>query len=360
MSYTLSEYAEMHYFYGVAHGNGREAARLYREHLQRRGGPQPDRYPDHRVFINTHNTFMSGRIPGRRSSEGIPTTDSDRREIILDEIRRDSATSTRTMARRTNIPRSSIQAILREEQMHAFHIQRVQALQPNDYALRVEFCQTMLRKERENPGFFNTILWTDESRFEKTGIFNIHNYHVWAVENPHAVRPSTFQHRYSVNMWSGILNGELIGPFELPSRLNGDVYKNFLENDLPMLLLDVNLALRRSMIFQNDGAPCHYARQVRNFLDETYPNRWIGRRGPINWPPRSPDLNPIDFFIWGYYKEIVFARETSTEEELRERIREAGNYVKSNSQAFRELKNNFLRRCRLCISVGGRHFENLL
>lgn len=360
MVYTLSEYAEMHYFYGVAQGNGREAARLYREQLQRRGGTQPDHYPDYRVFIHTHNTLMAGRIPGQRGGEGIHRVDPERREIILEEIQRDRTTSTRALARNLGIPRSSIQDILHEESFHAYHIQRVQALQPSDYALRVEFCEAMLRNQQDDPGFFNKILWTDESRFERTGVFNIHNYHIWAIENPHAARASSFQHRFSVNMWSGILNGEFIGPFELPSRLNGDTYKSFLENDLPILLGDVNLELRRTMIFQNDGAPCHYAAQVRNYLNSTYPNRWIGRRGPINWPPRSPDLNPIDFFIWGYFKEITYAREASSEVELRAKILEAENVVRNNREAFRALKENFLRRCRLCISMGGRQFENLL
>jgi hypothetical protein len=360
MPYTLSEYAEMHYFYGVAQGNGREAARLYRDQLQRRGGPQPDHYPDYRVFINTHNTLMAGRIPGQRGGEGIQRVDPERRVIVLEEVQRNRSTSTRALARNLDIPRSSIQDILREESFHAYHIQKVQSLQPSDYQLRVEFCRTMLQKEEEDPGYFNKILWTDESRFERTGVFNVHNYHIWAVENPHAARPTSFQHRFSVNMWSGVLNGELVGPFELPSRLDGDTYKSFLEDNLPILLGDVNLELRRTMVFQNDGAPCHYATQVRRHLDQTYPNRWIGRRGPIAWPPRSPDLNPIDFFIWGYFKEITYAREASSEEELRTKIREAETTVKNNREAFRHLKHNFLRRCRLCISVGGRNFENLL
>lgn len=361
MSYTLREYAEMHYFYGVARGNGHEAARLYRDQLRRRGGPQPDRYPDHRVFTNTHATLMEGRIPGRDSHrEAAPRVDPDRREIVLEALRQCPSTSTRIMARTLSIPRSSIQEIIHEEGYHAYHIRRVQALLPTDYQLRVDFCRIMLRKQREDPQFFNKILWTDESRFERCGIFNIHNYHTWAVENPHGARPSSFQHRFSVNMWSGILNGELIGPFELPSRLNADIYKSFLENDLPLLTEDVNLEILRTMVFQNDGAPCHYATQVRNYLDRMYPNRWIGRNGPIRWPPRSPDLNPIDFFVWGFYKEITYARACLNEQELREKIQEAGRAVKGNRQGFRRLKQNFLRRCRMCISVRGRHFENLL
>jgi hypothetical protein len=34
-------------------------------------------------------------------------------------------------------------------------------------------------------------------------------------------------------------------------------------------------------------------------LNRMYPNRWIGRGGLRYWTPRSPDLNPLDFFLWG-------------------------------------------------------------
>ena len=43
------------------------------------------------------------------------------------------------------------------------------------------------------------------------------------------------------------------------------------------------------------------------FLDATFPNRWIGRDGPTPWPPRSPDITPLDFFLWGYVKDKVFS-----------------------------------------------------
>jgi len=48
--------------------------------------------------------------------------------------------------------------------------------------------------------------------------------------------------------------------------------------------------------FQQDGAPPHYHRDVRAYLDATYPNTWIGRRGSVEFPARSPDLTPMDFF----------------------------------------------------------------
>ncbi|GBP65319.1 hypothetical protein EVAR_48026_1 [Eumeta japonica] len=94
----------------------------------------------------------------------------------------------------------------------------------------------------------------------------------------------------------------VIGPFELPENLNGANYLHFLQNDLPVLLEDLNLAQRVTMWYQNDGCPAHYDTRVRDHLNNIFPARWIGRLGPILWPPRSPDLNPLDFYYWGVFK----------------------------------------------------------
>ncbi|KOB64371.1 Uncharacterized protein OBRU01_24328 [Operophtera brumata] len=104
--------------------------------------------------------------------------------------------------------------------------------------------------------------------------------------------------------FDGILNGQVLGPFELPATLNAEGF--FLSSDLPTLLEDVSLEDRRRMWLQHDGCPAHYARNVLVFLNETYPRRWIGRLGTILWPPWSPDLKPLDFFYWGCIKEIVY------------------------------------------------------
>lgn len=359
MGYSPRDYAEMHYYYGVARGNARLASRLYEEHVRRRGGPQPERYPDHRLFLRTHNAYMEGRIPGKsgRLSE-FPT--DERVDAVLNEVQGDSSTSVRMVSRRTGIPKSSVHRILQVESYHPYHIQKVQELKPEDYPKRVLFCQEMLQKNREDDNFFNNILWTDESHFKRTGIFNMHNYHSWSIDNPHMVRSSNFQRQFSVNLWCGILNGQLIGPFELPDRLDGNTYLNFLRNDLPTLLEDVNLRTRKFMVFQNDGAPCHYSQIVRDFLNEQYPQKWIGRGGPISWPPRSPDLNPVDFFVWGYYKELVYSKESFDIDELRRKLSQAENQIKRNMAAFRNIKRNFLNRCRLCIQTQGRHCEQLL
>ncbi|KAJ4448741.1 hypothetical protein ANN_00132 [Periplaneta americana] len=56
------------------------------------------------------------------------------------------------------------------------------------------------------------------------------------------------------------------------------------------------------------------------YLDRRFPDRWIGRGGPIAWPPRSPDLNPLDFYLWGHLKLLVYSSPVPDLESLRNRI----------------------------------------
>ena len=50
----------------------------------------------------------------------------------------------------------------------------------------------------------------------------------------------------------------------------------------------------------------HYLGEVSEYLNTLFPGRWIGRAAPIAWPPRSPDLTRLDFFLWGFVKDRMF------------------------------------------------------
>ncbi|CAF4946657.1 unnamed protein product [Pieris macdunnoughi] len=117
--------------------------------------------------------------------------------------------------------------------------------------------------------------------------------------------------------------------------------------------------VRESHWLQNDGCPAHYGTNVRAYLNATYPNKWIGRLGPILWPPRSSDLNPLDLFYWGCLKEEVYSKKNSNLEELRSRVQEGVSKINERRYA-RYLSRAFIRRCRACIRVGGRQFEHQL
>ena len=182
MNYTPRGYAEMHYICGLCAGNARRAAREYRIRYQRRGS-----FPDHRVFIRVHNAYIRGKIPGAVRRDGRHSNDDHDEDVVAMALEEPS-TSIRCISRDSGVSKSTVQRILRQYKLHAYHVQRVQALLPNDYAPRVAFCREMLRRSREDPHFFNKILWTDESTFNRVGIFNIHNLHSWALQNPKVIQ----------------------------------------------------------------------------------------------------------------------------------------------------------------------------
>ena len=93
-----------------------------------------------------------------------------------------------------------------------------------------------------------------------------------------------------------------------------DMLEQFLQ---PQLFADNILDL---MVFQQDGALPHFAHSVRNYLNETFPGRWIGRGSPRFWTAPSRDLMPLDFFAWGHIKTQVNKVKIRDLQHLRERI----------------------------------------
>ncbi|GFT18303.1 uncharacterized protein TNCV_711081 [Trichonephila clavipes] len=81
------------------------------------------------------------------------------------------------------------------------------------------------------------------------------------------------------------------------ASFNGDRYRAMITN---FFLPELNNHDVQELWFQQDGAPCHTARATIDLLKDTFGDRLISRFGPANWPPRSCDLTPLDYFLWGY------------------------------------------------------------
>jgi len=157
---------------------------------------------------------------------------------------------------------------LHEEDLYPYHDHRVQHLEPGDPAEHMDLCQWITAY----PQLFSVILFTDEASFTRDGINNSRNLHMWSHDNPHETSVTKFQRRFSVNVWCGFLGNRLIEPFIFDNNLTGNTHEVFLRNELPSLLEDLPLIIRRQMYFQHDGAPPHYARHVREYLIESFPN----------------------------------------------------------------------------------------
>jgi len=212
--------------------------------------------------------------------------------------------------------------------MYPYHKQRVQHLGPGDFAERLEFCK-WLNGSRQLHCY---ILFTDKAQFNRNGVNNTHNSHVWADENPHATVDSNFQLCFSVNVWNTVLDDQLIGPFVLEGCLTGEAYLRFLQEKLPRLLEDMPLNKRVRMYFQHVGAPPHSSREVRNFLNYRFPGLWIGRSGPHKWAAWSPDLSPLDYCVWEWMKELVYSVKVVTRDTLLGRILDNADRIRNSQQ----------------------------
>ncbi|GFW15920.1 uncharacterized protein TNCV_4431931 [Trichonephila clavipes] len=78
--------------------------------------------------------------------------------------------------------------------------------------------------------------------------------------------------------------------------VNGDRYRAMITN---CIIPQLNNHDVQELWFQQDGVTCHTARATIDLLKDTFDDRLISRFGPVNWSPRSCDLTPLDYFLWG-------------------------------------------------------------
>lgn len=301
--------------------NNRKAVAAYANKYPERDHPTKNAFTQLRQNLLDHGTFHKPSEYLRRTRPRA-VTHEDAQADILGMIHANPKTSIRAIAQDMNISRSSVQRVLADKKFHPFKIFLTQQLAGNDFDRRLEFIAWYHAYKEIHPDVNKLILWTDESTFHNNGVVNRHNSHYWAAENPHWVKEQHVQQKFSVNVWCGVINETLVGPYFLEERLDGKSFLRFLRYRLQPFLEDVPLQIRQNMIFQLDGAPAHKFKPVATYLNNKFPDKWIGLNGPMKWPPRSPDLTPLDFFLWGYLKDVVYQEPIHNVAELEERIKE--------------------------------------
>jgi len=99
---------------------------------------------------------------------------------------------------------------------------------------------------------------------------------------------------------------------------------------------------------------------VREYLIESFPNRWLVRGGPVAWPPRSPDLKPLDYYLWGHMKILVYETKVDSRAALRHRIFAAAELIRNHTDNIASATQSLLMRAKNCLATGGGHVEQLL
>ncbi|GFT78584.1 transposable element Tcb2 transposase [Trichonephila clavipes] len=162
------------------------------------------------------------------------------------------------------------------------------AIHQNDHQAKRRFVEWAQNEIAVVPDFHKRILFSDEAHFWLNGYVKKQNCRIWSEANPQVVTVNSDRYR------------AMITNFFIPELNNHDV---------------------QELWFQQDGATCHTARATIHLLKDTFGDRLISRFGPVNRPPRSCDLTPLDYFLWGYVKLLVYADKPQTLDHLEDNIR---------------------------------------
>lgn len=280
--------------------------------------------PSRNSIIAWKNKFLeTGSVLDRHRSGRRSTSESDV-DRIHQSFARSPRKSVRTASMELRIPRSTVHDVLHKKlRLRAYKVQITQELQVNDLPRRYAFALEMLSKMEDDDNFLKKIIFTDESTFHVSGVVNRHNVRIWGSENPHVVMEIE-RDSPKINVWCGLMRDRVIGPFFFHEKtITKEVYLDMLQ----IYAVPQISHLQPNILWQQDGAPPHWGKIVREFLNLEFPNRWIGRDGPIQWPPRSPDITPLDFFLWGFVKDTVYSTKVHNISDLKHRITAAISQV---------------------------------
>lgn len=278
---------------------------------------------------------------------------------VAASVRRNPRLSIRKRAAALNVTKSTVERILKRDlKFHPYKIQIVQEINENDYNLRKSFCQTIIERFRT----LNTVFWSDEAHFHLNGYVNKQNCRFWSQVNPRQKHQRPL-HSPKVTVWCALSVNGIIGPYFFENAtgaaitVSGEAYRQMISNYFIPQLREHPAYSSRTW-FQQDGATCHTARATMDQLRELFPQKLISRFGDIAWPPRSPDLTPMDFFLWGYLKSKVYVNTPRNIAELKQNIQQEIRDIEP--AMLRRVMQNAMNRFRECVLRNGRHLEDVI
>ena len=141
-----------------------------------------------------------------------------------------------------------------------------------------------------------------------------------------------------ITVWRGLHPSGVIGPYFFVDDNDRHVTVNVHRcraMNTDYLLPKPEAIKLDDMWFQQDGATSYTAYDTIDLLKRKFDKRVISRNVPVNWPPRSCDLTPLDFFLCSYVKSLVYANKSKTLEELRANIK--GEITAISAEMYRKL-----------------------
>ena len=176
--------------------------------------------------------------------------------------------------------------VSKDNHLHPYDFQKVQDLLPTDYLPHCSCsARTWWPNRNRNIKKMKYVLVTDEACFTRTLITSTTGNRITSM---HVVHRINFQHQFSVNVWA-VLLGDISCWFLRVKRFMNRFY---VCEVIPEMLEDAPLGIHRRMWFHHGTFPSN----ARNYLNIAFPDMRIRRHRPVAWPPRSPEMTPLDSF----------------------------------------------------------------
>lgn len=279
--------------------------------------------------------------------------------VVNDIVRKNPRLSQRRISSVAAISKTSVQRILKRDlKLHPYKFQMAQALNQKDFEKRLQFAVKM----EESFRCFENIIFSDEAHFYLNGMVNKQNFRFYSEENPQLIK-ETCLHPQKVTVWAGLASWGIIGPYFFEdsrgaaTTINQAGYQTMLRDFLGPELKN-HRGYNRNTWFQQDGATPHTTKQSLAACNDLFPQQVISLRGNIEWPPRSPDLSPLDFFLWGYLKDKVYINNPGTLDELKKNISE--EMMQISKATLKRVVESFAKRLNECKSRNGEHLCDVI
>ena len=298
----------------------------------------------------------SGRPKSARTTENIAKV----HELICSqEDRPGTSKSTREIARAVGISEGSVRNIAKSDiGLSSFKRTPVQVINEATRQKRLTRSKSLLRRLTVQKS--KRVFFTDEKIFYISPPVNSQNNRLWSAGRKRDVDPKRLlveRAKFSAHVMvsAGISyagKGRLHFVAD-KAKINADYYVNSL---LPQLIEDCEKLMPGSFIFQQDGAPAHTARQTQEWLALKCPEM-------INkdeWPPNSPDLNPLDYYVWGAMLHMYqkYTPKPTNKTELQAVLEKIWDDLPQ--QSVEKAILSFRKRLQMCIKAHGGHIEHLV
>ena len=256
--------------------------------------------------------------------------------------------STRKAASAIGVSQTLILTILHDDlHLKPYKFHNFQALEDADYEKRLIFANWFISLPKLTEMF---MFFSDEAYFYLRLPINKQNNRYWG-DTDQLYTVEVPLHDEKVLVWCAISASKCIGPYFFDGSVNSTNYLHMLKTFFCPRVWRIKD--HQKYYFQQDGATPHTANVVQQYLSETFKQKFIEKK---RWPPRSPDLNPCDFFLWGYLKQRAYKPLPKTLEDLKCNITREIN--KLPTEILKKTFLNFRKRCDLLITAEGGHIES--